>query len=211
MDTPENRTFVAEVIQDTLDKSTSDILAQIEIDGWEGYAKLLDKPNEDLIREIKTKGVCCLSGSNDSILMWGHYADGHKGMVIEYDTARYPFCDHLTPVTYSDGYCKFSIGQLTQKISECVEQIVTQKSSDWKYEEEFRMIHHRNNCRFAQKIDPRSIVGVYFGARCNEQQREIACRLTAHLKPRYFNAQINSNRYEVTFEEYSYLPSSIPP
>jgi hypothetical protein len=28
-------------------------------------------------------GILCLCESNDSNLMWYHYADGHKGFVIE--------------------------------------------------------------------------------------------------------------------------------
>lgn len=29
--------------------------------------------------------IACFSESNDSSLMWGHYADGHKGFCLEYD------------------------------------------------------------------------------------------------------------------------------
>jgi hypothetical protein len=31
-------------------------------------------------------GICCLSSISDSILMWSHYSDHHKGIVVEFDT-----------------------------------------------------------------------------------------------------------------------------
>lgn len=39
----------------------------------------------------KKYNVACFSENNNSSLMWGHYADGHKGFCLEYD-----FTDNLT-------------------------------------------------------------------------------------------------------------------
>uniref|UniRef100_UPI0020CD2CC1 DUF2971 domain-containing protein n=1 Tax=Vibrio cholerae TaxID=666 RepID=UPI0020CD2CC1 len=40
-------------------------------------------------------GILCLSAKEDSLLMWSHYGNSHKGYVIEFDTShkffkRYP-------------------------------------------------------------------------------------------------------------------------
>ena len=210
-DTPENHEWVAKMIMTSLDKPLDEILAQIELDGWENYHQI-HGARDSLISAMKTKGVCCFSAINDSILMWGHYADGHKGMVIEYDTSFEPFCKHLVPVRYSDNYCEFSFERVLQNMGECIEKIVTQKSSAWSYEEEYRMIHDRDNNRLTEVIDPRSIRGIYFGAKCDEQQREIVCRLTSHLNPRYFFAELDEGQYRVKFDEYLYTPPvPLPP
>lgn len=50
--------------------------------------------------------VACFSESNNSPLMWGHYADGHKGFCLEYD-----FTENLTdcnkPCNNKKGCLKF--------------------------------------------------------------------------------------------------------
>ena len=61
--------------------------------------------------------VACFSETNVSSLMWGHYADSHKGYCLEYDfkrvfaeddelCTRFSFCDvnsaFLAPVVYSN-------------------------------------------------------------------------------------------------------------
>lgn len=38
--------------------------------------------------ELKKMRCLCLSGQNDNILMWSHYADHHKGVVIELSVAE---------------------------------------------------------------------------------------------------------------------------
>ena len=35
------------------------------------------------------RGVCCFSEKKDDILMWSHYADGHKGFCLEFITPKH--------------------------------------------------------------------------------------------------------------------------
>lgn len=92
-------------------------------------------------------GVLCLSKNSNQPLMWAHYADSHKGLMIEFDTAHATFnrqrsaaddFGHLRPVSYStlrpeltmhtfDGNNAFEVFALT-------------KADPWKYEEEIRLI-----------------------------------------------------------------------
>lgn len=46
----------------------------------------------------KKYNVACFSENNNSSLMWGHYADGHKGFCLEYD-----FTENLTDCNQSCG------------------------------------------------------------------------------------------------------------
>ena len=50
------------------------------------YAKKM--PSGIQVEASKHLGILCLSGCNDNELMWSHYADGHRGFVIEFD------CNH---------------------------------------------------------------------------------------------------------------------
>ena len=41
---------------------------------------------EDALRKLESVGMYCLSRIRDSILMWSHYADCHRGVCLIYDT-----------------------------------------------------------------------------------------------------------------------------
>jgi hypothetical protein len=104
------------------------------------------------VREIRdaTK-ICSFSQRNDSIVMWGHYADSHKGFCIEYDLETLPAnCTlrrNLFPVVYSS-----ELYDLTRWASQLVSSprdqfnpsavllAMLSKYQDWKYEEEWRFV-----------------------------------------------------------------------
>ncbi|MBT2912543.1 DUF2971 domain-containing protein [Vibrio anguillarum] len=44
-------------------------------------------------------GILCLSRNPNSLLMWSHYADEYKGVVVEFDEAH-EFFTGLFPVSY---------------------------------------------------------------------------------------------------------------
>ena len=55
---------------------------------------------------IKSIHVACFSETKESILMWSHYADNHKGFCVEYDFKELgisnPFARFIFPVIYTD-------------------------------------------------------------------------------------------------------------
>lgn len=89
----------------------------------------------------ETTGISCLSESDESLLMWAHYANNHCGMCVEYDLMEINKQLGFTPVPiiYSDDRVCFRSLQ-----TETVEkdsmgifiQSITTKSSEWSYEKE---------------------------------------------------------------------------
>ncbi|OXX55468.1 hypothetical protein B9J80_05510 [Vibrio sp. V12_P9A6T4] len=89
--------------------------------------------------------IFSLSFSNEHPLLWGHYANGLKGMCIEYDLNRQrrPLNLGYCPVEYLDepytinllDFLKYNHG-----ISSYSEKIFATKNKVWAYEEEFRLI-----------------------------------------------------------------------
>ncbi|MCL1665117.1 DUF2971 domain-containing protein [Elizabethkingia ursingii] len=82
------------------------------------HSKIIDSIiNESLLSLKQSSLVACLSENFESILMWSHYADNHRGFVLNYDfKARYSietnipgvkateFADKkLFPVSYDDN------------------------------------------------------------------------------------------------------------
>jgi len=92
-------------------------------------------------------GICCLSKVPDSILMWSHYANHHKGVVVEFDT----FQDRYTelhdvektllgyPIFYQDQMPKISVRNGQDGFLAVKSSILT-KSLSWKYENEVRVL-----------------------------------------------------------------------
>lgn len=94
--------------------------------------------------------ICSFSGVNalNSQLMWGHYSNAGMGIVIEVDVSQEK-CNQIKQVKYTNS---------TEKLN-TIEQILTRKSEEWKYEDEFRYLTTEAN----NEIKIGDIVKVYFG------------------------------------------------
>jgi hypothetical protein len=84
----------------------------------------------------KRYGVCCFTTKPDSILMWSHYADNHKGICVEFGTNNEVVCGALK-VHYADEY---PFLDLTDNSEEQNLLPLISKSTDWAYEDEYRLV-----------------------------------------------------------------------
>lgn len=94
--------------------------------------------------------VCCFSTSNDSTLMWSHYADSNCGMCITYDFNKLNENDirrqHIFPLAYS--HKPIIIPKIDHRAEECEYPVeanilctALSKGLDWNYEKEWRLVH----------------------------------------------------------------------
>ena len=90
-------------------------------------------------------GVLCVSGSSRNPLMWSHYADSHRGVMLEFDDTDPAFnrrrganddFGYLRRVSYSDS--RPQIGTLRGE--DTFIQLALIKAIDWAYEQEQRLI-----------------------------------------------------------------------
>lgn len=94
----------------------------------------------------KNIGIFCLSETNDNILMWSHYADQHKGIAIGYDSEHPFFNQQKQGLDFKLGKVKYSMKR-PDKPGEFKDnyRLFYQKSPDWKYEKEWRVISRLEN------------------------------------------------------------------
>lgn len=125
-----------------------DVLTQQGIlDGRAGLAlkEVGEIGKERILDEMRdATRVCCFSEDVTSTTMWSHYANNHRGFVIEYESASLPkeYNAALFPVTYresaptSDEFLRQTskINPFWRIAAACI------KSPDWAYEREWRMI-----------------------------------------------------------------------
>ncbi|GHC44863.1 DUF2971 domain-containing protein [Neogemmobacter tilapiae] len=82
--------------------------------------------------------ICCFSRRFDSPLMWAHYGDSGKGIVLEFEVEA----EGCLPVEYrSTRIVSSSISQMSHEHKiELVKLAFSVKSTDWQYEDEVRFI-----------------------------------------------------------------------
>lgn len=105
----------------------------------------------------KQMGVACFSESYESLLMWSHYADNHRGLCVEYDLMKISRQLNFSPipVIYSDDracFCNLDIKRDKQEVIKVFIESLTSKSSEWSYEKEWRIVQDQKAC--GDKWDP---------------------------------------------------------
>lgn len=87
-------------------------------------------------------GVLCLSEVRDDIFMWSHYADGHRGIVLEFDKSEllnksdFVFCKQ---VDYENNIV--TLRDINRgNADKHAQLILLKKAKPWKYEKEWRII-----------------------------------------------------------------------
>lgn len=164
---------------------------------YQRYRKTLD----DKMEEARSKLlVSCFSQRNDSILMWSHYADSHRGVCLEFDE---PKAAEFRPVVYSNKKLPLDVYEIASlyvgkmllgeepvfkdpKLLEKVSAPFYQKSKEWSYEKEVRCVYSKGErreeidyeeMRFFLRMSP--IRKVYLGCRAAGPEVEHLKRLLA--------------------------------
>lgn len=131
----------------------------------------------------KSAAVACFSESIDSVLMWSHYADCHKGFALSYDLRHFEMkcgkcnkremCKLMTlgnihPVIYSDERYNATLHAITFAAEIQAQQsgghfplpditvflkAFLHKSTQWEYEKEWRLILNRVGCDYSKPVD----------------------------------------------------------
>lgn len=105
--------------------------------------------NEIIEKGLKTINefrVLCLSENYNNMLMWSHYAEGHRGFVLKFDTKALSkkFEPHrIEKVIYLPRRSYPSVKDYYQNNGTHMFLIV--KSGQWKYEDEWRILMRRGD------------------------------------------------------------------
>ena len=166
----------------------------------------------------KKMGMVCLSEESNHILLWSHYTDGHKGMVLEFDTSHEYFkqFSKFQQVTYDDKRVPIDLTSLPpdSELEDEVRQVIFTKNTCWRYENEWRALFSLEEC--VQKPDERGkqkalyftdipfdlINNVYLGFRCpaDLQSEVIAVKKEKSLPFRLFKAFLHPREFKVEYK-----------
>lgn len=158
----------------------------------------LEKSNAQLNEIVKSDyRIACFSETPYNLPMWNHYANGHEGVCLEYDTLKFNYNQNLRqrllPVYYEDKLPdvlelmkKMGLEHLPKSL---IDYILIHKLGDWAYEKEWRLVL---NLKQIEEADDTGNTGtikcltrpskVYMGAKINENMKSLVICLCEKLK-----------------------------
>lgn len=149
--------------------------------------------------------ACSFSARLDSMLMWSHYADQHKGFCIEYTVSDLPPSDYcnrfMYPVIYQDEVFDASTvmksGEHYNNIRPT--QIALVKAADWKYEEEWRLVlDHGFIKEHGAPFRMPTPKAVYLGSLIKEQDATEIKEICAEKGIPVFHMEHDRHRFRMT-------------
>jgi Protein of unknown function (DUF2971) len=149
----------------------------------ERYFEEVNKKWTEFIEEVNNDiKICSFCETNDSLLLWSHYGDDHKGICIEYDLLEedYKNLNDMYPIHYSANIYNLELfEELTrlQKIGSA-----TTKGNDWEYEKEWRIIQIKADDSFSNKMKVPDPKAVYLGTRFSQNENHLKDKLMSLLQ-----------------------------
>jgi hypothetical protein len=126
---------------------------------------------------LDNSSILCLCESETHPLMWAHYAGGHRGVCLRFDTAAIPFSMAFR-VIYAKGYPVVNVmGDAGEQIQACV----LTKASWWRYEREWRVVAYQRKEGYWD-IAPDALKAVILGMKADKKLVDEVRRLCSSLK-----------------------------
>ncbi|WP_310441530.1 DUF2971 domain-containing protein [Sulfurimonas sp.] len=158
-------------------------------------------------------GILCLSAKKDNLLMWAHYAEEHRGIVIEFDQEHEFFYKPksskkigllfgLEEVNYVDTRPSIESEEWLNK-----ETFFT-KGKHWYYEEEYRMVllldESNNQNKYNIKFPNQLLKSVYIGVRTSKESIEYIKNLNNKAEWKHLNI------FQMEVDEVAYKLKATP-
>ena len=176
---------------------------------------------EHLAKSINEFRILCLSEKYNDILMWSHYADKHRGFVLQFDTEvlLQSFSPRPQEIFYPPEESYPSIKDFNEK--GCMNMFLITKSSHWAYEKEWRILMHiedEDNPEEEGKVyrfEKGLITGIIFGCEMKSPEKTEISEWVREYQPQIipYDAIKDDNFYHINampqLNECGYSPSKI--
>lgn len=150
----------AELIREVIDKSIQD----------RGLEALADITRRSFVEGGERMGVFCLAECIQSVLMWSHYANNHRGIALRFNFQHHLDCGlmPLFKVRYSEERAVLKAFFGGDEQSEAIMNALCTKADFWKYEQEWRFIEP-DGAGKTMVFNPRVVTGVVLGAKTSNE------------------------------------------
>ena len=139
--------------------------------------ELTKEETNDFRLQLRKYRICSFCAKPDNPIVWSHYADSHKGFCLIFDVDNDLFGDAIK-VVYQNEYPTLDVTEEDDyEILKCSALV---KFSDWKYEEEFRLVSAEPNFPHALPVrnnkltfPPEMLLGVIFGYKISDLNHQL--------------------------------------
>jgi Protein of unknown function (DUF2971) len=145
---------------------------------------------------LSDSAIACFSAVHDDPLMWGHYADSHKGVCLIFDeianneTQWFAF-----PVSYQEARPRVNLTSFNDP--NVMAQALLLKSNHWSYEHERRMIAWRKPPGY-RGFPVQQIKGIILGAKIEDNdQTFVRALLENRPNLQVFRAEIDVAEFKL--------------
>lgn len=156
---------------------------------------------------LSKNGILCLSACNNSILMWSHYANYHKGFCIGFKNNLGVHEHFIRQVNYTkdiinDFVSFFLFSQIAtreESIDNLLKTLIFTKYIDWQYEQEWRMIGAKG-----LNIYPEDCLDhIIFGLRMPLEERNTISYILKDRNVKFFEAVKGKRPCSIEIKPYT--------
>lgn len=163
----------------------------------------------DLLQALRLKmKVCSFSAIYESILMWSHYGNQHRGFCVEYRLEEFDrddaFLRNLYPVIYSHelldltSWAERLVTGDRQQFNEMFPLLgVIQKFEGWAYEQEWRYVSIQDKAPKDRLRNMRTPSRLFLGARAPTETVQQIKGICAARKIPLWQLQMSNESYEL--------------
>jgi hypothetical protein len=207
--------YIRQIYQDNPGlKHTEDEIAYLKggaLEGMQNVRKIAPEANAEIRRIMADTTVFCVSETNDSILMWSHYAANHTGVVVKFLAVSDLDSPLILarPVRYSKEIPRLSYEIMLDGEKgrmAILDTLTLSKSGVWAYEKEWRVWSTLRDKTLTYEIIPYSpgeIGAVYLGCKIDKHDKDEIIEITRKKYPlaKIFQAGKHSKEYALVFRE----------
>jgi hypothetical protein len=172
----------------------------------------------ELMRELDKYGIFCLTESNENLVMWSHYSQDHKGLVVGFNREHHFFLQNKPcEVEYSNRRLPITINnglvRVNGRLNSVDLRLLFRKHTDWCYEKEWRLIKELKDCNQSEKnkdvyllkIPNTAISNITLGANMPQGEIERICNAIggddrwSHLT--VYKAELSAKEYGLDFKQ----------
>jgi hypothetical protein len=154
----------------------------------------------------KMFGVSCFTENYNNTLMWAHYADSHKGIIMEFKKEKSGLLlPYLLPVNYFKNYPVINVSDYPKEQNMAVWlQCLCAKGKDWKFENEWRVVRSPGNKKYA--FNKTELSGIIFGLNTPDKKKRGIYDLiqkAGYKDVSFKQAEFDRNSFVVHYRDYN--------
>ena len=161
-----------EATRDTLDQKYLDEHHNPNVTAIKAMIRRTGKEFYEKYRQIMLtqRGVVCFSETYESISMWAHYANGHRGFCLEFDTSC-PLFERVMPIDYpsDDRIPSFTLVEILEDAEKALTPMIASKAKCWEYQKEWRVFVPQGG--ILHPYDVKYLTGIHFGCKLSDKHK----------------------------------------